>query len=135
MATTMNRREFLILTSAAVAGCSTTPPGSVSSAPETRLVNAGAVSKYADNGVYTRFRNQGFFVIRQGVKLVALSAVCTHKKCKLIAEPDHSFYCPCHGSTFDPNGQVTEGPAKRDLPVLETFIDENGDLLVRLPAT
>lgn len=130
----MNRREFLILTAAAVAGCSTTAPGPVSSAPKSRLVNAGAVSKYAGDGVYARFRNQGFFIIRQGEKLFALSAICTHKKCKLVTEPDRSFSCPCHGSTFTPNGHVTEGPAKRDLPVLETFVDENGDLLVRLSA-
>ncbi len=28
---------------------------------------------------------------------------------------DRSFYCKCHGSTFDAEGRVTHGPAKRDL--------------------
>ncbi|HKW29355.1 MAG TPA: Rieske (2Fe-2S) protein [Verrucomicrobiae bacterium] len=131
----MNRREFLILAAAAVAGCSTTPPSSVSPALKSRLVNAGTVSKYTADGIYARFRSEGFFIIRQGEKLFALSAICTHKKCKLTAESNRSFYCPCHGSTFDPNGHVTEGPAKRDLPMLEMSIDQNGDLLVRLPVT
>lgn len=124
----------MILTAAAVAGCSTTPPGAILSAPKTRLINAGPAANYAADGVYTRFRNQGFFVIRTGEKLFALSAICTHKKCRLTAEPDHSFNCPCHGSTFDAGGHVTEGPAKRDLPMLSTFIDETGNLLVKAPA-
>ena len=130
----MNRRDFLLLAAAAVAGCSSAPPGAVSPAPETRLVNAGPVNNYAADGVYARFRNQGFFLIRRGGKLFALSAICTHKRCKLDAEPDRSFSCPCHGSTFDANGHVTEGPAKRDLPALSTFINEQGDLLVTVPA-
>jgi Rieske Fe-S protein len=129
----MNRREFLILAATAVAGCSSTPPGAVSSVAETRLINAGPVNRYAADGVYTRFRNQGFFLVRKGEKLFALSAICTHKRCKLDAEPDRSFSCPCHGSTFDPSGHVTEGPAKRDLPALATSINANGDLLVTVP--
>lgn len=130
----MNRREFLILAAATVAGCSSTPHGAVSSVRVTRQINAGPVNSYAADGVYTRFRNQGFFLIRKGEKLFALSAICTHKRCKLDAEPDLSFSCPCHGSTFDPGGHVTEGPAKRDLPTLSTFINEQGDLLVTVPA-
>lgn len=130
----MNRREFLILAATAVAGCSATPPEAASPAPRIRLINAGPAGNYAVDAVYTGFRNQGFFLIRQGEKLFALSAVCTHKKCKLKAEPDYSFTCPCHGSTFDPSGHVTEGPAKRDLPVLETFTNEKGELFVKLPA-
>lgn len=130
----MNRREFLILAAAAVAGCSSTPPGAVSSARVARQINAGPVNNYGADGVYTRFRNQGFFLIRKGEKLFALSAICTHKRCKLDAEPDRSFSCPCHGSTFAPSGHVTEGPAKRDLPTLSTLISEQGDLLVTVPA-
>jgi len=72
--------------------------------------------------------------VRRGPDLFALSAICTHRKCKLDAEPDKTFYCPCHGSTFDANGHVTKGPARRDLPVLATSIDENGRLLVTAPA-
>jgi len=99
-----------------------------------RVVNAGPVGNYAVDGVYSAFRNQGFFIVRRGEKLFALSAICTHRKCKLDAEPDHSFHCPCHGSSFDANGHVTGGPARRDLPVLSTSIDENGWMLVTVPA-
>jgi len=99
-----------------------------------RVVNAGPVGNYATDGVYSAFRNQGFFIVRRGEKLYTLSAICTHRKCKLDPEPDHSFHCPCHGSTFDANGHVTGGPARRDLPVVATSIDENGQLLVSVSA-
>jgi len=128
----MNRRRFLILTAAAMAtGCHTLDDGKGSTATHTeRVVDAGPAGNYAADGVYNNFRDQGFFVIRKGEKLFALSAICTHRKCKLIAEPDRSFYCKCHGSTFDPAGHVTEGPAKRDLPLLPVFVNEKGQLLV-----
>jgi Rieske Fe-S protein len=126
----INRREFVVLTCAMAAGCA----GSFeSNAPVTLkpvTIDAGLASDYAADGVYDRFRDRGFFIIRKSEKLVALSAICTHRKCKLNAEPDHSFYCKCHGSAFDPNGKVTEGPATHDLPPLPTSVDERGHLIV-----
>ena len=117
-----------------VAGCSSTPPGAVSSAREARVINSGPAAGYAADGVYGRFQALGFFIIRRGNELIALSSICTHRRCRVGVEPDRSFLCPCHGSTFDPNGHVTEGPAKRDLPILTTFINEKGELLVKVPA-
>ena len=128
----MNRRKFLILTAATVAAGCRAPDdghGSIVAHPE-RVVDAGPVGNYAADGVYASFRDLGFFVIRNGDKLFALSAICTHRKCKLAAEPDRSFYCQCHGSTFDPAGHVTRGPARRDLPILPTSVNEAGRLLV-----
>lgn len=130
----INRRQFLLLTAGLAAGCQTVNDNESSAASEKRIVNAGSTSSYAADGVYSNFRNEGFFVIRQSGKLFALSAICTHRNCKLTAEPDCSFYCKCHGSTFDPAGHVTRGPARRDLPVLSAVTDENGQLLVKLPA-
>jgi Rieske Fe-S protein len=135
--TDMNRRRFLFLTAAAGAtvatGCDTAKTGG-SAVPPERLINAGPVADYASDGVHDRFRNLGFFVIRRAESLIVLSAVCTHRKCTLEAEQDRSFYCPCHGSTFDPAGHVMTGPAKRNLPVLPSSVDERGQLLVRVPA-
>jgi Rieske Fe-S protein len=132
----MNRRQFLILAAACAA---VTNPKSVSARSPLeghaeQLIDAGSLSNYSSDGLYEGFRDLGFFVIRQGDKLVALSSYCTHRKCKLRAERDHSFYCKCHGSTFDPGGKVTEGPATRDLPALAT-INEKGHLLVKVPVT
>jgi len=58
-----------------------------------RVVDAGPAENYGAEGVYQNFRSQGFFLIRKGGTLFAVSAICTHRKCKLTAEPDHSFYC------------------------------------------
>jgi Rieske Fe-S protein len=128
----ISRREFLILTAGfAAAGCQSAGKVAVH---RDETVNAGAVGHYAADGVYPNFRHRGFFIVRQGEKLFALSAICTHSFCRLIAEPDRSYYCKCHGSTFAPDGKVTHGPAKRDLPVLPFKISVAGDLIVTVPA-
>ncbi|HWX19827.1 MAG TPA: Rieske (2Fe-2S) protein [Candidatus Binatia bacterium] len=132
----MSRRKFLIVAAGtgALAGCQTADNGGALTAPHgERVVNAGLASNFSADGVYGGFRDLGFFLVRKGEKLLAFSAICTHKKCKLIAEPDRSFYCKCHGSTFSPDGRVTRGPARRDLPVLTTFTDENAQLFVKVP--
>jgi Rieske Fe-S protein len=128
----MNRRQFLLLAAAAAAAVN---PSTVSTSEgaESKLIDAGPLTNYSADGVYDHFRDLGFFVIRKGDKLTALSSTCTHRKCALKAEHDHSFYCKCHGSTFDPVGKVTEGPADRNLPAFST-INENGHLLVKVPA-
>jgi len=130
----INRRQFLLLTAGLAAGCKAVNDDGSTAARTERIINAGSANNYAADGVYNKFRDEGFFVIRQNGKLFALSAICTHRTCKLTAEPDRSFYCKCHGSTFDSAGHVTEGPARRDLPVFSTTTDGNGQLLVKLPA-
>jgi Rieske Fe-S protein len=127
----LKRREFLLLgaAAAACAGCqgmSSAKPGSGS----TQTIDAGPATNYAADGVYPNFRDLGFFIVRRGGKLEALSSICTHRRCKVNVDADHSFFCHCHGSTFDPNGKVTEGPATRDLPLLQTTTDAAGHLLV-----
>ena len=121
------RKEFLVISACIPCLCMSkeTNPGI-----SERKVNAGPISNYALAGSYDKFRDQGFFVVRRGDKIFALSAICTHRRCKLTVSADYSYYCDCHGSTFDPNGRVTEGPATRDLPVLQSYIDEHGSLIV-----
>ena len=129
----LNRRQFLVLAAAAVTSPRAIDARSANEALSGRVVDAGPISNYASDGVYGGFRDLGFFVVRKGTKVIAFSAFCTHRKCKLTAERDLSYYCKCHGSTFDPNGKVTEGPATRDLPMLPTSTDERGHLLVKVP--
>jgi Rieske Fe-S protein len=136
--TGISRRQFFLLAAGALlTACQVMADehahgGSATNRHE-RVINAGPVSKYAADGLYDSFRDQGFFLVRKGEKLVALSSYCTHRKCKLEAESDRTFNCPCHGSTFDSNGKVTEGPAKRDLSTLPSFTNEAGELFVRVP--
>jgi Rieske Fe-S protein len=107
-------------------------PGPQPGAEQT--IDAGPASNYAADGVYANFRALGFFIVRRGQKLEALSSICTHRRCKLNVDSDKSFYCHCHGSTFDPDGRVTDGPATRNLPVFRTLTDPSGHLLVRASA-
>jgi len=127
----MNRRHFLLLTmSLAATGCQSVE--SDNSAPLPKSVNIGSPKNFATDGIYRRYRDVGFFVVRQDGQIFAISSFCTHRKCKLTAEKDHTFYCPCHGSTFDPSGHVTKGPARRDLPVYSVDSNERGELVVQL---
>jgi Rieske Fe-S protein len=123
----IRRRDFLILAASVLAGSK----AEANPASE-RVVDVGPASNFAKDGVYAAFETQGFFIVRKGNQLLALSAFCTHRRCKLAAQSDRSFYCRCHGSTFDPNGKVTEGPAKRDLSQLSLTVNEKGNVLVKV---
>ena len=127
----VSRKQFLLLTAAAItaAGCESVSPGGAS-AGAGRVVDAGPGKVYAADGLYSAFLSQGFFLARRNGQLVALSSYCTHRHCKLTPEPDRSFYCDCHGSTFDPGGKVTKGPATQNLPQLPLSIDSRGHVLV-----
>ncbi len=128
----ISRREFLLLTAGlgVVAGCQS--EGGASGVMAAQSMNVGPAERYAKDGVYTDFQFKGFFIVRKGADLFAVSSVCTHKKCKLTAEADRTFYCKCHGSTFDPVGKVTTGPAKIDLPRYPIVVDETGQTIVRV---
>jgi len=128
----INRRIFLFLGVAFAAGCAASGGANIASAGHERVVNAGPASQYLADGVYPGYRDLGFFIVRRGSTLFVLSAICTHRKCKLYAETDKSFYCPCHGSRFDQFGNVTEGPARRNLPIFELSTNEKGELLVKI---
>jgi len=130
MSKDLNRREFLLLTAAAVTGPEVVR--ALQPAAAEHVIDAGPASDYGSDGVYSGFQNQGFFVVRRGAELFAVSSFCTHRHCKVATQADRSYYCRCHGSTFDPNGKVTEGPAKRDLPRFSTSVSDKQHLLVKV---
>jgi Rieske Fe-S protein len=69
------------------------------------------------------------FVSRTGqAKFLALSMICTHKKCD-IDVTDSGFECPCHGSTFSKTGKVTNGPAKKNLKSYKTTFNADDNTL------
>jgi quinol---cytochrome c reductase iron-sulfur subunit, bacillus type len=60
-----------------------------------------------------------------------LSPICPHNGCVIAWKSDRSaFVCPCHGGTFDVDGQHKSGPPRRGMDPLE-FRVEQGQLLVQ----
>jgi cytochrome b6-f complex iron-sulfur subunit len=91
---------------------------------------AGNPAEYPDGTV--RFnKEQKAYVVGCPNGVYALSAVCTHLGCITRFLSDQSVIaCPCHGSRFDLEGNVVEGPAPRPLPWLEVGLDNAGLLVV-----
>lgn len=68
-------------------------------------------------------------VVREGNKLAAISTTCTHLGC-IVGLSETGFACPCHGSRFDQDGNVTGGPAPRPLPWYKISMAPNGEIEV-----
>jgi Rieske Fe-S protein len=65
--------------------------------------------------------------------LYAMSASCTHQGCLVSvvsATTPQSVSCPCHGSRFDVNGAVTQGPAGRPLPHYQVDVATDGTITI-----
>ena len=70
-------------------------------------------------------------IVREGLRKLAVhrdaqgnlhkrSAVCTHMQCIVHwNEAEKTWDCPCHGSRFDPQGKVLNGPANQPLAAAE----------------
>jgi len=101
------------------------------SLPEGEPKKVSIVADQRDAWTLTRNVELGAaWLIRKGDKVVALSTSCPHLGCAVGTAPDgKSFGCPCHTSSFDPQGKRTGGPSPRDMDPLETRI-EDGIVLV-----
>ncbi len=56
--------------------------------------------------------------------LHAVSPTCTHLGCEVRFNPaERSWDCPCHGSRFDVDGNVLEGPAVKPLAAVEVAVE------------
>lgn len=60
-------------------------------------------------------------------EIKALTAVCTHQGClvDLFSTSENNFGCPCHGSKFNLNGGVAQGPADAPLKSFSTLFENN----------
>jgi nitrite reductase/ring-hydroxylating ferredoxin subunit len=69
-------------------------------------------------------------LFRQGNDVSVISTRCTHMGCEVMLESDGTFSCPCHGSKFDGNGLVINGPAARPLSFYEVKVTPEGEILL-----
>lgn len=71
------------------------------------------------------------WLMRDPGGLYALDAVCTHLGCIVGSRTvGAAFECPCHGSRFDANGAVVQGPATQPLRHLELSRAADNQLVV-----
>jgi len=79
-----------------------------------------------------------YLVIEDGPKIATygIKPVCTHLGCTVAWKPEQSrFVCPCHGSQYDAQGQVVQGPARRNLPLVTVVAKQDQVRLIdRAPA-
>ncbi len=68
-------------------------------------------------------------IVREGNKVAAISTTCTHLGC-IVAPSQTGFQCPCHGSRFDVDGNVTGGPAPKGLAWFQVTLTPDGELEV-----
>lgn len=65
------------------------------------------------------------WLLRKGPDVVAWSTVCPHLGCAVDkAANGPGFYCPCHDSSFGPDGQRLTGPSPRGLDTLATKVED-----------
>ncbi len=96
------------------------------------VFKAGLPGDFTDGEVSEKFKEeQRVWIVREGGKIVAIQAICTHLGCTPRWLPlEGKFKCPCHGSGFTKEGVNFEGPAPRPLERLAVRLNEEGLLIV-----
>jgi cytochrome b6-f complex iron-sulfur subunit len=62
-------------------------------------------------------------------EILAYSLACTHLGCTVEWDEENAgFVCPCHGSKYDAQGLVIQGPAQRPLRKLRVELLEDKSL-------
>ena len=70
--------------------------------------------------------NAGVFLLARtsASTFSAIEAVCTHEGCTITGAAGDIYVCPCHGSRYNRNGQVVNGPAKSSLRQYATTMQD-----------
>lgn len=75
------------------------------------------------------------FVLRDALGIYAMTAICTHMMCTVaFMAARHDFECPCHMSSYDFNGAVTNPPAMLPLQHYACALDGSDNVIVNLGA-
>ena len=73
--------------------------------------------------------NSPIILGRDAQGLYAMTIRCPHQGCYVIPQGS-GLVCPCHGSLFDSNGNVLQGPANSPLVHFAVSADAAGDITV-----
>lgn len=134
---------FISLVGPAAANVRFLFPNVVYEAPT--LFKVGKPEEYPSDSA-TFIPERKIFISHEPEGFRVISAVCTHLRCTInpFSEPDEKYpvrhtLCPCHGSVFDINGNVLDGPAPRPLEFYRVHLAPDGRLQVdaglRVPPT
>lgn len=93
-----------------------------------KVIKLSDYPSLANVGGYAMITNTVIVIRKSSSKFIALNTICTHKKCD-VEYDGNGFECPCHGSTFDKNGKVTEGPATKNLKSYKVTFDSGENTL------
>ncbi|MDA4112095.1 MAG: Rieske 2Fe-2S domain-containing protein [Thaumarchaeota archaeon] len=112
------------------------PPGNSTGTTNTSNLPSGAVANVRElqAGVpaYFDYPTAGYtnmLMKKANGTVSAISILCTHVCCQCqYQSATQELYCPCHGSVFDQNGNVLNGPASSKLPSVQLTIDSNGNI-------
>ena len=100
--------------------------------PPFGVVSAGSASALAV-GELKAVPGAAAAIGRDGGGVYALTLVCTHQGCDMSTEGTVSssgIFCACHGSRFDVDGNVLQGPASSPLQHYQVTADAQGNLTI-----
>ena len=114
---------------------STTSTGTGSCGPLPPDFSVGELSHFGVLGVYGILKTS-VLIGRDEEGLFALSSLCSHLGCDLNTQGTFSetgIVCKCHGSKYDNDGNVVDGPAAKPLKAYGLALGCDDKLYVDFP--
>lgn len=120
-----------VLSACATYGKEPTPAGTPAPEPDAQRAppTEQGIAGTADIPVGSGLIVDGVVVTQPSKGVFAgFSAVCTHAGCTVSEIVDGTIVCPCHGSRFNLDGSVANGPASR--PLDARAVSVRGDSII-----
>jgi Rieske Fe-S protein len=100
--------------------------------PAKRGIDAGKASAIAVGSI-TGVADKPLVIARDARGFYAMTTICTHQKCDIRKSGEiraTELECNCHGSKYDANGQVINGPAPKPLEHYKVEVGADGTLSI-----